>query len=339
MPELEMRAFILLMAVIADWLVRWGMDDRQLGGSWKPRVPDFLSAKLWIKRSILWLEKIFNQPVLSIQQRKWRGVYALLMIVFITLVIALLCSLSLRDLGWIGLIVELVFVSFLLKERTEINHLPPLAKHIKQKTLEQAPKIIGEIIDRDSDKLDQYGVARVAIEKATVQLCWAFIAPAFWYLVAGLPGMLIYFTIEIVNRSLAGPPPCGKEFGWASMQVNRIVTFIPARITGLLIVFSAHFLCSRGKQSFAILWRDSGKHPSPDLGWSIAAMAGALGVALAGPRVYQHKIKRDPWINAEGRLEVGEEDIWHCFRLLKSVLFLLGPIFLGLAIIFYVVTL
>ena len=130
------------------------------------------------------------------------------------------------------------------------------------------------------------------------------VAPAFWYLLFGLPGILIYKVINTADSMIGYRTEQHEAFGWAAARTDDVLNFLPARLTALL--FSA--LSGRLNQWPEIV-KDARKHRSPNAGWPEAALARALDVSLAGPRTYDGAIKDYPLVNPEGRSELNPEDI------------------------------
>jgi len=132
----------------------------------------------------------------------------------------------------------------------------------------------------------------------------------FWYLLFGLPGLLIYKTVNTMDSMIGYRTPRHDAFGKAAARLDDLLNYIPARIAAVLIVLASAFV-PRGRPgaSFRVMARDGGKHRSPNAGWSEAAMAGALGVALSGPRSYNGKTTDQPWVGGEFSARIGSAEI------------------------------
>jgi adenosylcobinamide-phosphate synthase len=159
------------------------------------------------------------------------------------------------------------------------------------------------IVGRDTAAMTEPDVARAAIESAAENLSDGVIAPIFWYLIAGLPGIIVYKVVNTADSMIGHRTPRHEAFGWAAARLDDVLNLIPARLTAVLIaVTHRHF-------DSAPILRDGPLHRSPNAGWPEAAMAVVLNVALSGPRSY-HGQKRDfPWVWPEGRRDPGPRDI------------------------------
>jgi adenosylcobinamide-phosphate synthase len=151
------------------------------------------------------------------------------------------------------------------------------------------------VVGRDTDRLDQAGVSRAAIETLAESFCDGIVAPLFWLLLLGLPGVWMYKAINTADSMIGHKEPRWRAFGWAAARIDDGANWVPARIAGLLV-------CIAGAGGWAVMRRDARTHASPNAGWPEAAMAGALGVALAGPVAYDGVTQIKPWIGREGRV-------------------------------------
>jgi len=148
---------------------------------------------------------------------------------------------------------------------------------------------VARIVERDTAALDEAGVARAAIESLAESICDGVVAPLFWLLLLGLPGVWTYKAINTADSMIGHREERWRAFGWAAARIDDVANLIPARLSGIL-------LCCAGAGGWHILWRDSRAHASPNAGWPEAAMAGALGLRLAGPIAYDGVMQSKPWI-------------------------------------------
>lgn len=167
---------------------------------------------------------------------------------------------------------------------------------------------VGHIVGRDPASLDEAGVARAAIESTAENLSDGVVAPLFWYVLLGLPGMLAYKAINTLDSMIGYRTPRHEAFGRFAARLDDVANWPAARLTGLV-------LCLVGG-GWRVMWRDAGKTVSPNAGWPEAAMAGALGVALAGPRRYADKLVEAPWLG-DGRREATSADIHAALRVYR----------------------
>jgi adenosylcobinamide-phosphate synthase len=145
------------------------------------------------------------------------------------------------------------------------------------------------IVGRDTNLLDEDGVARAATESLAESFCDGVVAPLFWLMVAGLPGIWAYKAINTADSLIGHPEAPLRAFGWAAARLDDLLNLVPARLSAILI-------CVAGGGGWRIMWRDHACHASPNAGWPEAAMAGALGVRLAGPISYDGEMRDKLWI-------------------------------------------
>ena len=236
-------------------------------------------------------------------------------------------------LGWLvsqipfGGIIE-IFVGFtLLAQRSLIEHVSAVARAL-ERSVEEGRRSVAMIVGRDVEALDSSGVARAAIESAAENVSDGVIAPAFWFLVAGLPGLLIYKAVNTADSMIGYRTPRHLEFGWAAARLDDVLNLIPARLTALLIAFEA---LSWAPMKAAL--REAVLHRSPNAGWPEAAMAQRIGVALSGPRTYHGQMTDDPFVNPGGRHDLGPADIDRAVRVLWRIwgVALAGVVVVGVA--------
>ena len=316
MPEFDFRALILVFAIVLDWLI----------GDPKKLYSIVAHPVVFMGEMLSLIEGWLNKPGRSFAQQKRRGVFALLLFLGVWVLSGAALTILFDLAGVWGLLLEGVVVAIFLGGRSLYNHVLDVCNALKFKTLEEGRLAVGHIVGRDTAALDEYGVARAAIESGAENLSDGFIGPLLFYLIGGLPGIFLYKATNTADSMIGHKTARFIGFGWAAARFDDLLNYIPARLTGAMIAFMAHFLCGRGRESWFVMRRDGGKHSSPNAGWPEAAMAGALGVALAGPRVYRDMMKQDPWINAKGRLNAGAEEIWHALRLIEGVIYLTLPL-------------
>jgi adenosylcobinamide-phosphate synthase len=183
-------------------------------------------------------------------------------------------------------------------------------------SLEAGRSEVAHIVGRDPQSLDEAGVVRATIESLAENFLDGTVAPLFWFVLLGLPGLLMYKTINTFDSMIGHRTDRYEYFGKFAARLDDAVNYIPARMTGILIAGASVFLKGGNiRSAFAALFADAAKHKSINAGWTEAAMAGALGIALAGPRQYGGKLTSDHWMNAGGRKECTPADITKALRL------------------------
>lgn len=244
-------------------------------------------------RLIGWWEAHFNRADAADSVRRAQGILLMLLLVGLTVAAARAAELLLVSLlgrwAWAGIAV-LAWPA--LAQRSLWDHVRPVAALLQAGDLPAARLAVGRIVGRDVADLDEAGVARAAIESLAESFADGVVAPAFWLLLLGLPGVWAYKAINTADSLIGHKEPRWRAFGWAAARSDDVANLLPARLSALL-------LCVAGG-GWRTLWRDHGRHASPNSGWPEAAMAGALGVALAGPVSYDGARHDKPWIGIGG---------------------------------------
>ncbi|MAW98713.1 MAG: cobalamin biosynthesis protein CobD [Sphingomonas sp.] len=240
-------------------------------------------------------EARWNQPTRSFATRRALGGVTLLLLILIAIIAGLaietLCYALFGRWGWIA---AGVFAWPGLAPRSLYTHVRPVARSLGQGHMAAAREAVAQIVGRDVAALDEAGVARAGIESLAESFCDGVAAPLFWLLVAGLPGLWAYKAINTADSLIGHREEPYRAFGWASARCDDLFNLIPARLSAVLI-------CIAGPGGWRVMLRDHRRHASPNAGWPEAAMAGALGVALAGPIAYDGVRHDKPWIGGEGR--------------------------------------
>jgi adenosylcobinamide-phosphate synthase len=199
-------------------------------------------------------------------------------------------------------LVEIAVVAVLLAQKSLVDHVRAVADGLRR-SLAEGRKTVAMIVGRDTAAMTEPDVVRAAIESAAENLSDGVIAPIFWYLIAGLPGIIVYKAVNTADSMIGHRTPKHEAFGWAAARLDDVLNLIPARLTAILIaVTHRHF-------DPAPILRDGPLHRSPNAGWPEAAMAVVLNVALSGPRSYHGEMRDFPWVWAEGRRDPGPRDI------------------------------
>jgi adenosylcobinamide-phosphate synthase len=177
------------------------------------------------------------------------------------------------------------------------DHVAAVALPLQAGDIAGARAAVAQIVGRDPAILDEAGIARAAIESLAENASDGIVAPVFWGALFGLPGIIGYKAINTLDSMIGHRTERHEAFGWASARIDDLANVVPARLTGLLFVLFAR----RRFDSMACMMRDARRHRSINAGWPEAAMAGALGVRLSGPRIYHGRIADEPWLNEAGR--------------------------------------
>lgn len=239
-------------------------------------------------------------------RRRLRGVAVLADQILVAAFVGLLVTFKL-PYSWVW---QILIVAILLAQRSLSDHVRAVAFAL-ERSLPEGRASVALIVGRDTAEMDRAAVARAAIESAAENLSDGVIAPAFWFLIAGLPGILIYKLVNTADSMIGHRTPRHEKFGWAAARLDDVLNLIPARLTALLLWASAP-----RKGAWTVILRDAPKHRSPNAGWPEAAMATALDTALSGPRSYGGQVRDFPFVHPEGRRDPGPETILKASTLL-----------------------
>jgi adenosylcobinamide-phosphate synthase len=250
-------------------------------------------------RLVAFLDRTLNTG----QDRKSKGVLALSLLCFTAAVIGSLLS----QFGWV---IEIIVAAILLAQKSLVDHVRAVATGLRT-SIEEGQFAVSMIVSRDTKDMNEAQVARSAIESAAENFSDGVIAPAFWFLVGGLPAMLVYKFVNTADSMIGYKTEKYLEFGWASARIDDLLNWIPARLSMLLIVVFA-----KRSVNFRAIISEAKRHKSPNAGWPEAAIARAINVALAGPRSYDGQLQQLPWVNERGRQTITADDVDAAVRLL-----------------------
>lgn len=218
----------------------------------------------------------------------------------------------------IGLVLTAILASSLLAQRSLASHVEAVADALETEGLEAGREAVSMIVGRDPARLDEAGVSRAAIESLAENFSDGIVAPAFWMAVAGLPGAAAYKAANTADSMIGHRTKRHEAFGWAAARFDDLINLPASRLTALLVVCAAFTMRDASpRQAARAIARDAGKHRSPNAGWPEAAMAGALGLALAGPRVYGGVMVDDAMMGSGGRRDAGAADIRRALALYR----------------------
>lgn len=269
-----------------------------------------------IGRAIAWFDRRLNRPRRGDTARRLRGVLVLVVLVAaaVAVGVAVQAVAAWLPYGWV---VELFLLVTLVAQRSLHDHVAAVARGLERGGLAGGREAVAMIVGRDPQTLDRHGVSRAAIESCAENFSDGIVAPVFWYVLFGLPGMLVYKTVNTLDSMIGHRSERYRAFGWASARFDDVLNLVPARLSGLLIAAVAPLTGGRPGAALLCMLRDARHHRSPNAGWPEAAMAGALGLKLAGPRVYPGHSVDDPWIGS-GRPTAEAADIRRALRIMAA---------------------
>ncbi len=259
-------------------------------------------------RLIGFLDRRLNRENRGETERRWRGVLVVTVVTTIAAFGGWLIQALARGTRW-GWVVEVIAAAVLLAQRSLYDHVRDVARGLADGGVAGGRAAVGRIVGRDPQSLDEHGVCRAAIESLAENFSDGVVAPVLWFALLGLPGMAAAKAVNTMDSMIGHLNTRYRAFGEAAARLDTAMNFLPARLSGLLLAAAAA-VAPDGNPAAAlrVMWRDGAKHRSVNAGWPEGAAAGALGLALAGPRRYGETTVNDPWIG-HGRARATGNDI------------------------------
>ncbi|MEM7500994.1 MAG: adenosylcobinamide-phosphate synthase CbiB [Pseudomonadota bacterium] len=253
----------------------------------------------WIRHPVVWigalisgLERPLNREPYPRTLRLLLGATVAIAVVSITWIIAT-AAITLAQGPLLKMVVGAVIGASLLASRSLYEHVAAVAMALTTGDLSQARSAVAHIVGRDPSQLDEAAIARAAIESLAENASDGVIAPLFWGVLLGPPGLAAYKSINTLDSMIGHRNARYEYFGKCAARLDDVVNWIPARLTGALFVLAAKLNAA----AWQVMWRDSNHHRSVNAGWPEAAMAGALQIRLSGPRQYADTLAAEPWLN------------------------------------------
>jgi len=281
------------------------------------------------------LDRRMNRESLAGAIRRRNGVLAIALLLVGAVLAGCLLHGFFAALGLVGFLLEIAVVAILLAQKSLKDHVVAVADGLRQEGLAGGRRAVSMIVGRDPETLDEAGVVRAAIESLAENFADGTVAPALWYAVAGLPGIFAYKMLNTADSMIGHKSPKYIDFGWASARLDDLANWPAARLSSLLIAAGAAIRqgTAAARRSLSVAFRDSGLHRSPNSGWPEAAMAGALDIRLAGPRIYGGQLVSEPMINGAGRATADAGDIGAAIGIFDAACSSLAAVALGLTVI------
>jgi adenosylcobinamide-phosphate synthase len=263
----------------------------------------------WMGALITSLDRTLNQQAWSDTMRRFAGIGALATLLLVAGAVGFALKAAGGALGLVGLSITAVLASTLLAQRSLHEHVARVAAGLRANGIEGGRQAVSQIVGRNPATLDEAAICRAAIESLAENFSDGIVGPAFWLGLGGLPGSVAYKAVNTADSMIGHKTPRHAAFGWAAARFDDLVNLPASRLSALLIVAAAalHSKTS-AREAWRAAWRDAGRHRSPNAGWPEAAMAGALGLRLAGPRIYGTTLVDDHWMG-DGRTAAAAEDI------------------------------
>ncbi len=248
---------------------------------------------VWIGWLVTRLDTALNRENLRSGWRTMAGALTACAVIFVTLAVAITVTALLPD-GPPGIAAEALIAASLLASRGLYEHVSAVAQSLAADSVAAAREAVSHIVGRDPDGLDEAGIARAALESLAENASDGVIAPLFWGVLLGLPGIAAYKAVNTLDSMIGHRNARYERFGKFAARVDDAANWLPARLTGGLFALAA----GKRASGWSVMWRDADRHRSVNAGWPEAALAGALGVRLSGPRRYGDTVAAEPWLNA-----------------------------------------
>jgi adenosylcobinamide-phosphate synthase len=290
---IDENLLVLLLALLLD---RIAGDPQWLWSRMPHPVVVFGAA-------ISYADRQLNPASLTGSQRRMNGIAAILALLLLTVAAGFVFNRFFALFGPVGILLETGLVAIFLAQKSLADHVADVAVALRDEGLTGGRAAVSRIVGRDPETLDEPAVCRAAIESLAENFSDGVVAPALWYAVFGLPGLFAYKMLNTADSMIGHKSEKYIDFGWAAARLDDVANWPAARLSILLIAAGAWIRrgTSAGREAIRVAMRDGALHRSPNSGRPEAAMAGALNVQLAGPRIYGGVIVREPMINDTGR--------------------------------------
>jgi adenosylcobinamide-phosphate synthase len=268
----------------------------------------------WMGRWLAWLEAGLNRPEAGFVARRAAGVVALCLYLALVALVAWAATRLCVSGGPLGFAALALLAASLPAQRSLAIHVRAVAEGLDA-SLDGGRRAVAKIVGRNPAVLDEAGVVRAAIESLAENFSDGVVAPILWIALGGLAGGALYKAINTADSMIGHRDERYKAFGWAAARTDDLVNLPASRLAALWLILGAFLTPGASARDAArAVWRDASRHRSPNAGWPEAAMAGALGLKLAGPRVYGEALIDDAFMG-DGRREANAADIRRALRL------------------------
>ncbi|NEJ89341.1 cobalamin biosynthesis protein [Rhizobium leguminosarum] len=323
---IDENLLVLLLALLLD---RIAGDPQWLWSRMPHPVVVFGAA-------ISYADRQLNPASLTGSQRRMNGIAATLALLLLTVAAGFVFNRFFALFGPVGILLETGLVAIFLAQKSLADHVAAVALALRDEGLTGGRAAVSRIVGRDPETLDEPAVCRAAIESLAENFSDGVVAPALWYAVFGLPGLFAYKMLNTADSMIGHKSEKYIDFGWAAARLDDVANWPAARLSILLIAAGAWIRrgTSAGREAIRVAMRDGALHRSPNSGRPEAAMAGALNVQLAGPRIYGGVIVREPMINDTGRDVATSGDIEDGVSVFYASCMVLAGITFGLFLCF-----
>lgn len=307
--------------------------ERQIG--YPQKLVDTIGHPvMWFGKLISFCETRLNTPERSADQRRLAGMVALALLLLAVLIVAvgIRTVLSWLPLGWL---IEMLLATAFLAQK-ELGRAVGAVSEALRTSLDAGRKAVSQVVGRDPHNLDEAGVARAAVETLAESTSDGVVAPWFFLLLFGLPGIALYKAVNTADSMIGHMDERYRDYGWSAAKLDDVLNWIPARLTAVLITAACFFVPGASPdKAWTTARRDAPKHESPNAGWPEAAFAGALGFKLGGPRAYNGELVDLPAFG-EGKAGLTASDIMLALLLYQRALDILVALSAFIALVMLV---
>lgn len=248
---------------------------------------------VWMGALVSRLDNTLNRDTYAPEVQKLFGVGTVLIVTGTTTIVATIVVWALPD-TLPGFLAEAAIASSLLASRSLYQHVACVAQRLSCDDLAGAREAVSHIVGRDPAQLDEPAIARASLESLAENASDGVVAPLFWGVLFGLPGIAAYKAINTLDSMIGHRDSRHRHFGWASARLDDLVNLVPARLTA-----ASFAVAGWSARALTVALRDARLHRSPNAGWPESALAGSIGVRLSGPRSYGGQQNNEPWVNGE----------------------------------------
>ena len=278
-------AGVVLEALVPIW---WLYSLRPFGLPWHPVV--------YIGAAIRSCARRLNTATSSERQLLVRGRFLIVAMAIASLMLGYIFFILFFDLGVAGVILLALCYTLLVSQRELHDRAAKVLTALDKGDIEKARYLLPALVGRDPDSLDEAGIRRAVLESLAENYSDGTVAPVFWGVLFGLPGLFFYKMVSTADSMIGYDNDSYRHFGRAAAKTDDFLNWLPARLTALLFLAGSPTKFSR---NWHIVRRDAPQHRSRNAGWPEAAFATQIGVALAGPRRYEGKWTSDGFMNAD----------------------------------------
>ena len=281
----------------------------------------------WLGRLIDRVDSTWNRNSDSSAFRRAAGIAATLVVIATPTILAWIVQVQLTT-AWSRIFVIGFLAWPLVALRSLRDHVAAVARPLRAGDIETARLAVSRIVGRDPATLDGASIARATAESLAENASDGVVAPLFWGTIFGLPGIVGYKAINTLDSMIGHRNSRHEAFGWAAARIDDVTNYVPARLTGVLFAL----VSTERRVAMWCMICDGPRHRSINAGWPEAAMAGALGIRLSGPRSYDGNVTEEPWLNAGAR-DPSADDIDNALNLYRRATLLFAVLLLVLALV------